>query len=180
MWQKLSLLQNNTSNLSLLSNLIELNRLQCIFRSCNEEKQRLPVRCEAGSRTTICLAGENRWMDMFFQMGVSEDWSLGLWERQEQCRLEKIPRCAIGFLCTELLRAAPLGLYPPLLLLSMDTGKHSAREQRVSCRDGSCHCCSCRGRAPLNLPSVCPQGLLRYRWVSHQGILYYILTEESA
>lgn len=125
-------------------------------RDCRSEMQLAP------EQAFVLQGKTNGWICSFkWECQGTEVWGCG--KRQEQYRLGKIPGGATGFLCSELLRAGPLRLYLPLLLLSMDTGKHSAREQRVSRRDWSCRCWSCFGRAPLHFLSMCPQGLLRHR-----------------
>lgn len=142
-------------------------------RGCRSDMQLVP------EQPFVLQAKTGRWMCSFKRECLKTE-VLGYGKRQEQYRLGRIPGCATGFLGTQLLRAAPGRLCFPLLLPGMSFGKHSAIEQRVSCRDWCCHCCGCLGRAPLQLPSGCPQGLPKYRWVPHQGILYSTFTEESA
>lgn len=112
-------------------------------RDCRSDMQLVPEQ-------PFVLQGKTGRQTYSFKCECQKTEALGCGKRQEQYNLGKIPRCVIGFLCTQLLRAAPLRLYLPLLLLSTDTGKHSAREQTVSCRDRSCHCCTCFGRVPLH------------------------------
>lgn len=120
-------------------------------RGCRSDTQLVP------EQPFVLQVKTGRWMCSFKWECLKTE-VLGCGKRQEQYRLGRIPGCATGFLGTQLLRAAPGRLCFPLLLPGMSFGKHSAIEQRVSCRDWCSIAVAAQEEHHCSFPLGAPKG----------------------